>query len=109
MTPPGRALATRLRGAAVEQMAQLKFDSALTLYRASRAADETYLPAQVEYIRHMQLSLRSTQLRRELFTTDSSSAYKMCLMAGSQHAAAYERAYAGLRAIEARFVRIPSL
>jgi CHAT domain-containing protein len=90
--------------AAIEQLVQLDEDSALTLYRAARAADPTYFAAQYEYFTLMQVRLRVAELQREFATSDSTSALQLCLMAASQLTnEAHEGPVARFRALEARF------
>ncbi len=61
----------------------LDADSALALYRAARAADPDYLPAQIEYIGRMYERFRWPDLHREFAITRTPSAFRACLEAAT--------------------------
>lgn len=96
-----RASATRLRAAAIERRAQLDDDSALVLYRAARAADPDYFPAQYEYIGLMRDRFRGADLRREFASDHAAPALHECLMAAVQLAVYVDAPIARLHSLEA--------
>lgn len=82
---------------------QLDEDSALALYRASRAADPTYFTAQFEYALQMLYWFRGPELRREIMKGDTSSALGACLLAASRMGPDDARPMKRMLEIEARF------
>jgi CHAT domain-containing protein/tetratricopeptide (TPR) repeat protein len=90
-----------LRAAAIERRVQLDEDSALVLYRAARAADPDYFPAQYEYIALMRDRFQGVDLRREFAADRAAPALHACLVAAVQQSAYVDAPLVRLRALEA--------
>ena len=73
------------------------------LYRAARAADPDYFPAQYEYISLMLLRFRGTDLRREFASDHSAPALHACLIAAVQQSVYVDAPIARLHWLETTY------